>query len=214
LYLGPVIYGVAELVEVGSEITVLGARLGTATGSAVLVDCNGQQHALNVSAWSDTAVQIQIPASISGVPFDCAGMLEIHLPGGEVLSTPVTIEPRTDVFFSSDSFADSDHSVLHTFSASHQFSSAVLPASFRSHPIPDGVSNLHAGNVSFTIAQTLVTQFDGGVHVSVTAGPTVSGNRQVITTSVTDDHLWDFSIRADFFIDIPQGIAAPGWSTN
>ena len=212
LILGPVLYDGPLHVDVDSQITLLGARLGSAAGNAVLIDCNGVSHALPVVSWTQTAVQLTIPASIVGIPFDCAGQIELHLPGGQVAAVSVVVEPLSALMWSGDSFSASGYALLDEYAADHQFRSVALPLSFRQFMLPSGTDSVVSNSVLFRIWNNLLAAFDGGVHVSVTNGPVVDANRLVVSTHLTDDHAWSFTIRAEFYIAVPTGIAAPGWN--
>lgn len=210
---GPSIDTVPNPLVIGAQATITGIKLGTSAGSATLVDCNGNRHALTVQDWNDTSVRFNVPASIAGIPFDCLGRIELTLADGTtLLSERFLIDPQAMVMFSSDSFHDSDWSVRRRFSTTRNFTSAQLPTSFREVVLPEGVVGPHAGSVAFSVSNVLVSSIDGGAHLTITAGPFVSGNALVVSTRITDDYVWNFTIRADFFIIVPNGIQAAGWS--
>jgi hypothetical protein len=195
------------------DFTITGKRFGASPGSIyITIDSTGMRIDPVVLGWSDTAISFHIPQSVSGVPFHAQGRLTVMNMGGYVSSVRVNIEPICRQHYADDQFSDHGKDwPWNDYEKEIILTSPTLPQEYQLCSGPaltaDGLY-LDIGTYTYVPPEGI----EKPAGVELLDGPYESGNRLQAKVKVTDDWYWDYEVFARFWIRVPLGYAAQGWT--
>lgn len=219
----PVIYSCPTPINVGQECTLVGVKFGNRQGTlSIGVQGCFTRIVPSILAWSDTAVRFVVPDSVGHVPFHARGHLTLQR--AETQNSPVptpwtddpnttitvTLEPKASLYvFESPSYSDAGYNVAFwaSYEKEHTFDSPLLPEQYQLFTTP----YLDADGVAIKGTDSSYDTGDAGAHFELRAS---FEQRQALhaVVRITDDWHWDYTVRTEFYITIPQGYSvATGW---
>jgi hypothetical protein len=219
----PLIISCPTTLNVGDTFlyTITGKRFGAGLGSIyITIIDTGMQINPVVLQWSDTAITFLLPTNVGGVPFHAGGRLTVKNPGGYDHSVQVIVKPIENLFFAEVTFSDSGKALYdvtylpklgYVYEKVNTLTSPTLPQEYELFNNPFlSTSGLFLDILTWTYC--LPEGIESSASVSLLAGPYESGNNLQINVKVTDDWYWNYTVRACFYIMVPQGYPTQGWT--
>jgi hypothetical protein len=200
----PGILNMPNTIKVGHPFTIMGIGFALPAGTVTLRDCAGMDHELEIRNWSGDAIEVEVSGDTVGIPYDCQSSITIKRSDGKTTTHGVVLEPL-ERFWINTSAAISAAG-WGGYSEEHTFESAIVPSEYHKHVFPSDTRVTHADGVSFVGTYDVITDYnDSPVSIAITEGPAEVASRLRVVARVTDDFHVDFSISAEFFIDVPLG---------
>ena len=224
----PVIFSCPDQLVVGNSYTIIGYRFGNQEG-ALRIESDRADRPFRIDpkilAWSDTAIQFEIPATTGKIPYHAPSKLMIRRKPAMNPSvyddtntrTHVTLIPKDKLYFRyalESPYANSGQSndPRHDHENNVVFKSPTLPVEYKLFAstliTTDGLSI-----ESWDKSHKVIGWPESGSKVELTSGPfATAGNNLQANVRITDDWYWDYVITAQFWILVPQGFTvSPYW---
>jgi len=211
----PSILSIAEDIE----HTITGTLFGASPGSLYITITNtGMRIDPIVLYWSDTAIMLQMPTNVAGVPFHAHGKLTVMNADGYSDNVSVTVEPLDYISTADASYSEAGKKTTavgpdwwYDYEKTITLKSPRLPQEYKLFNAP---SILTAPGVALDIVNNsyVPADLESPASFSLVAGPYESENCLQVKVKITDDWYWDYTLHARFVIIVPKGYSAQGWS--
>jgi len=221
----PLIISIDSEITVGSYYTILGVNFGSQQGTLTIkIEDNGTVVTPTILRWSNTSIQFTIPENTGRIPFNARGRLTVKVAKSvpeinrifNQASAYVTVIPMARLYFAyfDESHKGSNWDIINYSDYREEMNhfSPRLPEVWMRHDaeIMDAVGITLDFIKNLRDSPALIEFVASGQSLFYVDPP--EGEKMWVTFIVKDGRQWNYTVRSQFFIVVPNGYTIyPGW---